>query len=657
MGEPKSLHPSAASASPSVAPKERELKLNEEEVEKLIPTSFKVSRPGVPFVSKSEVIKELFTSEREFRALAQGIIAEKIKENPQMPEKEQKDAVSNGLLSIIKARYKAFDDKSRASDARHSRDPGHVRAMVKAQAFFETLGKEAPDSISFEAEKKEGRYLAYYNKKTGELNVILLKTVKKEGFEGTTGIVSKVFNVTKNKFEAFKQAKIPPGEEALRERQFREESEILSAIDSTVFYIADGIIGFTSTWHDAEMFEVVTSTDSRLTQYATPKHRQQYAHETVRQFYAFQEEQHLSIPDLKPENLMLHIERDQKEHGLNTSLKFIDLGDALNFDDVADQHGEVNLGEIQKIMDKIRNPLKPAGALTSTYTSRPDFNIFLELTQRAKDTTQFPKTFDASTPPEVIKTTLEFLKEYQAALEKRMVFTCGMTCHALLTSQFPFDQAKAGDYGEFPVTIMKEKPLIQELHLRRKGYSDKVIDVFKKMMAHKPEERMKPDVVKGHFATFRFLSKEECEVLGTDVVKNLKQEAQLNAQTIQIVKKYQNQHYYLQKEIQELEQQQQKIWESEGEESENYKAISAKIKELTELKKAYSIPFTSPQDQIKKLVLLQKRILKDEGTESENYQIISEDINQLKELEKRLEGVRKLNGAVTDFNPYVEDYL
>lgn len=559
---------SSASSSAPAAPK---IDLNA--VKSLIPKTFQLSDQAQDKpTSQKDVIKKYFVSEKEFQSLARAILAKAIAENQSGEPLDEAQVVSKGLTDIIKSRMQAMKEsevKFQASQAGEAGTPPiraseigesdvkrkqeHRKVLVKAEAFFRDADRyqeaDAKGKQTILINEGKNQYLAHRNQK-GEINVISFHDKEKLA-SGASGTVFKVYNLTKDIFEALK---VPHDISPDKFKEWEKEVTLyneLNKTDQAILYSVGNFFGFTSALNTADLFDVLTaSSQDKLSKLATPQHRQQYARETVSQVIDLQNKKKLFLPDLKPENMMVRVNQEKEKKGEverkgdgekktegekkeraqetpDVSLKLIDLADALDFDFGTSE--EVDVEKLSNLIDQIQQSPQPAGSSTARYLSRADWNALKKLRAEAD-------SFVLPLDEQHITDALNFAQRYQEALSKKGVFTLGVTLYAQLTSDAPFRYTsrfldippeKSGKRSEIP----DPKSEMNEEALRMRGYSDRVINSLRKMMAQKPEERSSAEEVQADFNQFKFLTLEECEKFRNKSKKlpqpysNLEQEA------------------------------------------------------------------------------------------------------------------------------------
>lgn len=616
------LPPSSAAAGPAPEKDAKQLSaekpINEAEVMQLfeaLPASFKVQLPGkdVEPKSKAEVIRDFFLSEQEFREVAGEVILKAMKKfTPEMDASAKAKLVGNDLLALINKRGAAKERLAHRvqADAKEGSHPSYatnLKAMIKAEEIFST---EAPqfNTVEFAGEKGEG-FIAHRNAQ-GEVRVFRVVKILSEA--GATSTVKKVEDISSGLFYAMKLSKKVPSTSQKKTRKKREHhftrgAARAGAVSPTTLLIGQRILGYIQPLYTADM--VVAMSSPKLSQHFTPFARQRFSSQIVEQQFDLQKKGNYNI-DLKPDNVMLEEnEKDKK----SSSAKLVDLDDAISLT-VENEQGELDLDKLQEVVDEIRGGVSVMGPGTARFIGFEDVQEFIRLKSEAGT---FPKKFTQSTSAEEIQRALDFIAKYKEAVERRVIFTLGATCFTVLTNQFPYnfkpwylseveeglsleDRPTPGSklLGEFPVTAPNQS-LVFTQSLIDLGYSEKVASTFAKMMSHNPSERPTREEVEQAFKSFKFLSQEEVDKLDGQTKANLVDEA----------------------------------------------------RGLRIHKQGWTIP------KLRRELLALEARYKEGSVKKQDYDLDVAELQKSINLLSRLPELQKANREITDFNPYVEQYL
>lgn len=540
-----------ASAGEPEKKKEGEAKvLAEAEIAKLIPKSFHLepAKRGewAPVdMTEKEVISELFLSNDEFRGVARQVISQAV--TPAMDEVTQKSEATKALTKLVTERYqkklrlvkdaKALSERDVKAGVIHAFTPIQITAMIKAEELFAKCASSC-NIVEFAGEKAGVAYMAY--RKDSRSPVRLHEVVQAGVAAGGEGVVSKVREVSSGVLLAMK--KVPPSKSLTRDRQIKQLEKGVAhlraadaANDLATVVIGETFVGYVMPWHDVDMISMLKNPEYR--DYTSQLDRQRYLGQICKQQFDLLKKGIWNL-DIKPDNIMLHVERESKgaaAHGKRSSAKLIDLDLAFNLN--FKKEGDViDPDKVQKILADIA-----FFGGTPRYTSPADLELYLENLSTAqklqKEAASLPRKLNVEGQPinwesdrakKYLEKSVNFIVNYQKVLEQRMIFTLGATFFSLLCGRMPYSRAGRivgmATVDDFANLEDQEAIKVADQDLLALGYSEKVVSFFRTMMDPDPNKRPTKDQVQATVAGFKFPTQEGMDKLG--ITENLKIEAE-----------------------------------------------------------------------------------------------------------------------------------
>lgn len=494
----------------------------------ILPTEFDVEVPkaGKQHKGKAELVRDLFLSDKEYQEVARQVICKAVKKfTPGMDPKAKIDIVTADLRKLINRRYEAkerlahrvqrdgkMDAEKPGSDhpgyARYIEEgfPTNLKAMIKAEEIFASSNQPF-NTVEFAGEKAGEAFIAHHNR--GEVRVY---RVQKVLAQGGSSVVFKVMNIANGKFEAMKLSKVVPSvqQHEARARQVHHftKGAARASVDAsqTTLLVGQNILGYIMPLRDIDLIEA--GKHDYYKGFLTHPARQRFVGQVVEQQFHLQRNKRFNF-DLKPNNIMLTVkplmfqsEGDRKESSASqrTSVALVDLDDAIDLT-ILNEEGVVDPAKLQSVMHEIRTGV----IRTPAFTSITDEEIFIGLTKEARNT--LPHNFTSATSPQDITRTLDFLRRYKEAAQKRNIFTLGATCFYMLTEKMPYVTSPFPETHDDP---NRPNPIFTK-HLTDLGYSEDLAAFLARMMSHNPADRPSQQEVEDKFKGFKFLSQEDID--------------------------------------------------------------------------------------------------------------------------------------------------